>query len=309
MATYTSVDIDQLAEAAFAEFTSKLLPFRAFSTNFSPEVAAKGASVTVPVIQSVTANVFDGDGYEKDGGAMDAVQVVLNKHLVSSFPITDVQANQGNFSTLQKQGAMHGKAVAKLALTTIWADITTANWPTPAHTGAASNFDSDDVIDIRTAATAADMPDDGRSMVLDEAYYGNLLKDDGFKIAANYGARTAIVEGNIPRAFGFDMFESTIVPGNSQNLVGFAAHSSAYALAARLPDPRNNTAEGFSRPVQYRIVSESVGENGEPLGLALGVRVHSAEKTGALWISYETLFGFVKSGLAGSLLRITSATT
>jgi hypothetical protein len=107
----------------------------------------------------------------------------------------------------------------------------------------------------------------------------------------------------IGRAFGFDIYESTIIPANSQNLVGFACHPSAYAIAGRLPDPNRNTIAGFSRAVDYRVM------NDDETGLALGMRVHADEKLGKLWVSFEILGGYVKGGVTGALKRIISATT
>lgn len=302
MADYSAIDLDLLAQEGMLAFRAALTPANVFSTSMSDEVKDKGESVNVPIIGEATANTFDGDGYEKDGGAVTNAVVNLTQHLVSSFPITDTQAHKGNRNHLLQQAGMHGKAVAKLALTTVWADITTANWPTPAHTGTASNFDSDDVIDIRTACTAANMPKEMRSLVLDDSYIGNLLKDTHFKNVLNVQDTGPAREGVIGRAFGFNVYESTIIPSNSQNLVGFACVPSAYALAARLPDPDRNSIEGFKRAVNYRAMVD------DETGMALGMRVHADEKLGKLWVSFEIMFGF-KKVIAAALKRITSATT
>lgn len=300
---YTSIDFDALAMAAFKAYNAELTPFNAFSRSYSADVASKGASVTVPVIAAATAAAFGASGYEVAGDDIAAIQVNVGTHLVASFSISDVQAGATNYSTLLEKSAQASKAVAKLAQQLLWADITSTTWGTTAFStvGTAAGFDSDDLIDVRTACTAADMPRDNRSVILDEAYYGALLKDSGFKNALNYGGTEAIRGGRIPNAFGFSIYESTIVPSNSENMVGIACTPDAYAVAIRLPDPNRNTGPGLNRTVNWRAMTD------DETGASLGMRVHADEKLGKLWVSFEILYGFEDSNVTGSLRRLVSA--
>ena len=41
------------------------------------------------------------------------------------------------------------------------------------------------------------------------------------------------MEARIPRVYGFDIYETTILPENGEKLVGFAAHPRGLAIANR----------------------------------------------------------------------------
>ena len=82
------------------------------------------------------------------------------------------------------------------------------------------------------------MPVTDRSLVLDGAYFTNLLGDDivakSFMPAV---AQPGIVEAQIRRLAGFDIYETVILPDNGEKLVGFAAHPSGMAVAMRYLNP------------------------------------------------------------------------
>ena len=94
------------------------------------------------------------------------------------------------------------------------------------------------------------MPVTDRALVLDGAYFTNLLGDD--IVAKSFMlpiAQPGIVEAQIRRLAGFDIFETTILPENGEKLVGFAAHPSGLAVAMRYLEP----VAQLTRPVGHRF--------------------------------------------------------
>ena len=87
----------------------------------------------------------------------------------------------------------------------------------------AEDFNADTVLAVRQACAQANMPRlRPRALVLDSAYYSNLLGDP--KISHSYlmqMSQPSLMEARIPRVYGFDIYETTILPANSESLVGF----------------------------------------------------------------------------------------
>ena len=74
--------------------------------------------------------------------------------------------------------------------------------------------------------------------MLDGAYFTQLLGDE--IVAKSFMppiAQPGVVEAQIRRLGGFDIFETVILPENGEKLVGFAAHPSGLAVAMRYLEP------------------------------------------------------------------------
>ncbi|HKL20329.1 MAG TPA: hypothetical protein VJ904_00905, partial [Tichowtungia sp.] len=169
------------------------------------------------------------------------------------------------------------------------------NYGAAIHTGLASAFDSDDVVDIRTALNTAKVPKAGRKLVLDGDYIGALLKDDSIKTVANLGSEEAVRNGMFSRLSGMSLFESDAIPDNSENLVGFAGNGSGIAVAMRYLEPQGGNTYSMAEPL---VDNET--------GLVLGVREWYDNNTGTKYLTFEALGGKAVGNSAG-LKRIVSA--
>jgi len=83
------------------------------------------------------------------------------------------------------------------------------------------------------------MPPNPRALVLDAGYYTNMLADDVVAKSFNLNLNApAVTEGMVKRIAGFNLHETMLIPSDhAEKLVGFAAHSSAVAVAMRYLQP------------------------------------------------------------------------
>lgn len=223
------------------DFVRILAPMKAFSTVFS-DVPIEGAgTVDVPfyALDTTAATSFvEGTGYTTYTNTADATRTVtLNKRYYKSFDYAS--------STLRRQPnfrpEMHLRLAAEELGRGIVADIlsvvTVANYPTAAHSGTAAAFDFDDVIDMRTSATDADWPEGGRSMILDTSWAGALLKDGRVSDADRRGSDSSKMNGSVGKIAGFETYESSRIPANSEQLSGMIVFPSSILVATAPVEP------------------------------------------------------------------------
>jgi hypothetical protein len=135
------------------------------------------------------------------------------------------------------------------------------------------------------------MPVSDRALVLDGAFFTNLLGDD--IVAKSFMppiAQPGVVEGQIRRLAGFDVYETSILPENGEKLAGFAAHPSCLAVAMR-----------YLQPVaEY----DEAGAVTDPeTGLTFGYLRYTETSSNRVFITVECLYGF-KVAIAAGLKRI-----
>ena len=110
-----------------------------------------------------------------------------------------------------------------------------------------------------------------------------------------YGDSDVIRDGRIPSLFGLGyLYESTALPGNAENLVGFLAHPSAMAVAMRYLAPINSKEYISAR----RLYDETSG-------MVLGYREFYDASTGTQTAVLEAVYGY-SVALGGSIIRMTS---
>lgn len=297
MNTFTGLNNDILANAVLEGFLNDVAPLRAFSTSFSGDAAKRGAKVTVLRIgaQGTVRDKALGGDYTIDGSAADMVEVALDNHKYVSAGLEDIEAANSSLADLEKFGKAKGRALAAEVVAEVLSKVTAANFGAAVFTGVASGFDSDDVIDIRTACNAAKMPKGNRSLILGEDYVGSLLKDSAVKNSAAFGSSEAIKEGIVGRLSGFDVVEATELPDNAENLVGIAAHPAGMAVAMRYLAPQ----EGHTYHMVQAITDEATG-------ITIGLRVGYDQKKGQLTYVWEAVFGY-ELGIAAGIKRLISA--
>jgi len=145
---------------------------------------------------------------------------------------------------------------------------------------AASAFDYKKVLSVREACSVAKMPISDRSLVLDGAYFTNLLADD--VIAKSFYlpiTQPGVVDAQIRRIAGFDVFETVILPENNEKLIGFASHPSGMAVAMRYLAPVANYDEA--------------GAVTDPeTGLTFGYLRYTEIQSNRIFVTVECLYGF-----------------
>lgn len=292
----TGVNDDIIAQAALEAFTASILPLTAFSTSFSADAAKKGEKVSV--LRTIAADAATDKtthaAYTIQDADSDSIEVTLAQPKYVSWGLDDTEIANSSVVNMEVYGRQKGYALAKAVLQDILSAVTNANYSTAVFTGAASTFDSDDVVDISVACDTALMPPVMRALILSETYIGALLKDNSIKSAANLGSNEVIREGSIGRLSGFDVFKSVLIPSNSENLVGFVAHPAGMAVAMRYLQPQEGHTYNRAEPLT------------DPSGITLGLRDWYDNSTGVRCRVLECVYGY-KTGIAAGIKRIVSA--
>lgn len=294
----TGINEDIISRGALMAFIKKMTPLNAFARNYSSDAASRGDKISVfreTYPNDAVATKTTHAAYTIQDADSDAIEISLGQPMYVSFGLDDVEISQSPVLELQRYGRGKGNHLATGILQDIWGQITAANFGAAAFTGAASTFDYDAVVELKDSLDDADAPDEGRALVLSNAYYNALLKDNSIVNNLNAGPEP-LREGSVGRLGGFDLFVSNVIPGNSQNLVGFACVPDAMAVGVRylMPQPGNTylRAEPLTDP--------------EGSGLTIGVRDWYENSTGVRNMVLECVHGKAV-GIAAGLKRIVSA--
>jgi len=275
-------------------FRAAIAPFNAFCRNFSAEAVQRGDKIKVLSVPAQDAAADFAGTYTVQDADAEGKDITINKHKFVSWGLTDTEIATMPLVQIETFFTQKGYQLAKAVLQDVLSAVTASNFGTAAFTGAASGFDSDDVIDIAGACDTALMPDAMRSLILSGAYATALLKDSSVKGADSFNSDDPIKRGIVGNLVGFDVMKSQLIPGNSENLVGMAVYPDAMLVAMRYLEPQD---EG------QLLSSEPVTEEG---GITLGYRRWYNPSTGQNISVMECNYGYAV-GNGSSLKRLVSA--
>ena len=171
------------------------------------------------------------------GGVADGT---TNGRLYQPLRFTAYDFARQPWLDIAKLGALSAEQLSIDLFNTVCSIITAANYGGPVVAKVPQGFTASDVADIQTALNQADWPEPQRSLVLDSAYYGNLLKDPYVKAYLNIGDTGAIREARVGGLYGFaDTVQCPRIPSNNEALKGWASFPSAVLVATApiLPAP------------------------------------------------------------------------
>lgn len=281
--TLTNVKDIKVAQRALMPFTANLLPVTAFSTDFSPLPADKLDTVRVPIVGAPsTSSDFTGDYSANADSTVTVVPVTLNRHKYKTVHVTAKESAETAMGVLETLVEAAAQQLAQDVLVDIFGCITAANFGAPGITAlAATAFDYKKVLSLREACGNAKMPPNPRSLVLDSGYYTNMLADDIVAKSFNLNLNApAVTEGMVKRLAGFNLHETTLIPSDhAEKLVGFAAHSSAVAVAMRYLQPVADYQESGA-------VTDPV------TGLTFGYLRFTDTRANKVFVTIECLYGF-----------------
>jgi hypothetical protein len=285
----TNVGDIKVAQTALQPFLKTLLPVAAFSRNFSPNPADKGDMIRVPIVGAPSeSSDFQGDYTANSGADIQTVPVVLNRHKYKTVHVTATEAADTALNVLETLVVSAAQQLAIDVVQDIFTAITAAAYGAPAiQPLAPSDFNYKAVLGVREACAQAKMPVSERSLILDSSYYTNLLADDVVAKSFNLNlSAPGVVEGDVKRLAGFDIYETLAIPLTQDDLCGFAAHPSGLAIAMR-----------YLQPVaQY----EEAGAVTDPVtGLTFGYLRFTLPQHGVVFVTLECLYGFATAIPAG----------
>jgi hypothetical protein len=281
--TLTNVKDIKVAQRALMPFMSNLLPVTAFSTDFSPQPADKLDTVRVPLVGAPsTSSDFAGDYSANADSTVTVVPVTLNRHKYKTVHVTARESAETSLNALEALVEAAAQQLAQDVLVDIFSCITLANFGAPGIAAlAATAFDNKKVLSLREACGNAKMPPNPRSLVLDAGYYTNMLADDVVAKSFNLNLNApAVTEGMVKRIAGFNLHETTLIPSDhAEKLVGFAAHSSAVAVAMR-----------YLQPVADYQQAGAVTD--PATGMTFGYLRFTDTRANKIFVTLECLYGF-----------------
>lgn len=293
--TLNNIQDIRIADVFLETFVAALMPLRAFSIDFSSEFIERGKTVHVPVVGAANKSYdFKGSYAQNADSSVDTIPVELTKHKVQSLHLTDKEYSESSVISLERLARSKARQLAQDVLQDIWGAIVAADYSLAIPALAATAFDAAKVLKIREACAAKNMPVSERSIVLDDAFYSNLLGDD--KISHSYltqMSQPSLMEARIPRVYGFDIYETTILPENGEKLVGFAAHPRGLAIANR-----------YLMPLRPESYLEAGPVTDPTTGITLGYRRYYDNDSGKEIAAFECVYGF-KPAIKQGILRIT----
>lgn len=280
-----------LSEVILAGLKGRLAVLSAFSTNLVP--AATGKLVTVALVSGGSAKEFsktNGGYHEADTSTLTAATVTLRHyHSTKDFSPDEI----GEYGEQYLANAFVPEAINQLTKTIhglVGAAITNANF-SASEVITAANFNYSQVVDLNTDLNDAKAADP-RALILNGAYSGALRKDATLTAPFNGAGQSSLISnGQIGQVAGFNVFEFTDLPTNSENLAGFACGADALAIASALPNASMFPGE----------VAQAVDASG------LSVQVLRSQGTdGIVRFTASVRFG-VSAARATSLKRIKTA--
>jgi hypothetical protein len=236
----SGVNLAAIAQQSLSTLLPKLPMLRGImSTDFSADVAVSGESVTTRVATATTAQDFTATSADQDA-TTTAKTITLGNYKGTRIGFTDSEWSKSsvNLNDVFIVPAVNG--IANAIVQSALALVTDANYGAAALNGAASALDADAAADLAATLTAANVPVDGRFLLVGPTYYANLAKDSAVQAAYAYGSPEAIRENRIPKVHGLSVFEFTGIPSNSEALVGMCGAKQGILCATRLPAVPSN---------------------------------------------------------------------
>jgi hypothetical protein len=224
-----------LSELVLAGLKGRLGVLSAFSTNLSTN--AVGKSIQVNLVSGGAAKEFSkaNGGYkEGDNADLTAVTVTL-KHYHSTKEFTPDEV--GEYGEQYLANAFVPEAINQLTKKVhalIGAELVNANFSAN-EVITAANFNYSQVVDLNTDLNDA-KAGDPRCLLVNGAYAGALRKDATLTAPFNQAGQSSLISsGLIGSIAGFQVFEFTDLPTNSENLGAFACGADALAIGMGLP--------------------------------------------------------------------------
>lgn len=152
----SELQLSVFLDSALAAFKRAILPLSVFSTVFKNIQLQGTDKVEIPYypLQGIASKDFSGS-YSFTTGAgskTDVRELTIDKRKYQPLQMTSSEIVRQPRLSLEDIGAMKGEKLAFDCIQDILSSVTAANFGPVAFTGAASTFDSDDVVDLRTAA-------------------------------------------------------------------------------------------------------------------------------------------------------------
>ncbi|MDB6017679.1 MAG: hypothetical protein JWR19_2168 [Pedosphaera sp.] len=244
-------------------FAQRVLPLRAFATNFG-NVPLQGTDEVVvayyPLQAAASQDFLNGDGTGGTGYQFAQAtntqmkKITVNKRKYQPLDYSSLEFRRQPFFDAIRLGNINAEKLGVDILFDILSVFTAANYGAAIKNIPIAALQSDDIIDVKGACTKLFWPDAGRSLIMDVDAETALSKDPAYKLALNIGTTSTIQEGKLPRLSGFDFYSMPSFPDNGERLYGIAAFQSALGAAFAPVQPADGVR---AQLVAYEIATDA----------------------------------------------------
>lgn len=255
--------LDTIMWKAARALKKRLSPILSLSTVMRDQPLTETDTIKVPFysLETLASKDFDGSyDFEGADGGNGFKDVVVNRRKYQALEFTSKELRRNSVLDLGMILDLKIEKLAEDVLDDIFSVVTQADFGEAILETSAANFDRNDVADLRVALTQARWPKVGRSLLLESAYEGNLVKD--LLQVDKSGTDAALREGSSGRLVGFDIYDHPNMPENGERLVGaailpfailtaFSPIEPADEVRANMSDYRKYTVEG-GLTLEYR---------------------------------------------------------
>ena len=236
----SGVNLTRISQLTLDSLKTMPIPFSAFTTDFSADIADSGSAVTTRFVTNPTVQNFAaGKSSQNSTTTSRTISLSYYKGVDLGFADTEVAFSDVKLMEMFIRPSL--VALFEQVMTdAIWPLVVNANFQQNAII-AAANFNAANVALLAQNLNTAKVPLANRSIIIPPSYAVTLKKDTALQASYAYGNNQVITSGQVPRVYGFDVYEyNGTIPNNSENLGAVALAPQAIALATRVPRvPRN----------------------------------------------------------------------
>lgn len=214
----------------YSELRSKIIFANIFNKDYQGEIRAMGDTVRVNQILKATGEILTDDKQTFGSEQLNVNQysIVVDKRASAAFEITDLaQLQSQKFEAEVQQALVY--AVQKQLENQIISELLPST-SAPDHDiapAAASDLAAADVAGMRTLLSKQYLPNMERYLVLDPAYYGDIILKQQIASRDYIANTTVTATGAVTDPlFGFTVIEHDGLGSD----IGYAVHPSAYTI-------------------------------------------------------------------------------
>lgn len=232
-----------VAEESLLTLVPELVPLTEIAvTDFGNLVAERGTTVHTRYAAAFSATTFvDADGFVSSAANSTDVPVTI-----ADLNYVDVSFNDYEASTLTLERlrrlffAPMANAVQKSLFDSVLGLVTAANFSATAYSGAKADFNRVAIANAATSLTKANLPHEGRKLLLSPDAMGQLVQDPSVAATYSYGVSDVIQNNAIDkRLHGFSVTEYNGFPTSgtpfTQGLNGIASCKEGLVIVTRVP--------------------------------------------------------------------------
>lgn len=217
--------IPEIWSARFKEhLRGELIYANLFNRNYEGEITNMGDTVHINAVGSVTVKTYDPTKAIDDPEELTTTDttLVIDQCDYFNFAVKDIDKGQAvNAGALVEDAATSASYGLATKVDTYCAGLLKAgdiksglgSDASPIYVDVDTAYDY--LVDMRTQMNKANVPLQGRWIVVPPEFEGYMLKDSRFASAEGINAEGRLINGLVARAAGFDIYVSNNVPNTS----------------------------------------------------------------------------------------------